>query len=389
MHRLLRVGLGAALWSVLLGLLVVGPFAAGAQSSESEARAERERIRAERADAAAELDAARAEDAEVLSALNAITVAVTAQEEEMASIQRGIDEAAARQLDAEVAIAELDADADILETRLADLAIRGFVTSSDQGSSPLLDGDFSASLRQQALLESVGGNAVAVLEEIRVLRGDAEALRAEAAAAAADAQALEAERAVAVAELAEIQTLQAELRAEMAARVSEWEGLVAELDAEDAELTELINRLATPAPRPGGAAPQPGEASVSGFQWPINAPISSGFGYRVHPIFGTRRLHKGIDQGASTGTPIAAAKGGTVISSGWQNGYGNTVVIDHGSGITTLYAHQSQLGVSAGDRVNRGDVIGYVGSTGNSTGPHLHFEIRSNGTAIDPVPYLP
>ncbi len=372
--------------ALVLLMAVIAPFAAGAQQSESEARADRDRIRAERADAAAELDAARAADAELLTALNAITIAVTAQQEQLGAVQRSIDEARAREADAAAEIARLDADATLLEERLTRLAIQGFVSSSDETTSPLIDGDFSTSLRQQGLLASIGGDATSVLEEVRILRDDAEVLRAEASAAAAEAAELEGRLAGLTAELEQVQAVQAELRAEMAARVSDWESVVADLDAEDAELTSLINSLAS---RGTGPTPKPGEASVSGFQWPLNAPISSGFGYRVHPIFGTRRLHKGIDQGASTGTAIAAAKGGTVLSAGWQNGYGNTVVIDHGSGITTLYAHQSSLAVSAGQSVSRGEVIGYVGSTGNSTGPHLHFEIRSNGTAIDPVPYLP
>ena len=128
---------------------------------------------------------------------------------------------------------------------------------------------------------------------------------------------------------------------------------------------------------------------MQGYNWPLVGRLSSGFGFRVHPIFGTRRMHTGLDIGGTAGEPIYAAKAGTVIFAGWRGGYGNAVVIDHGGGFSTLYAHQSQTGVPVGQEVALGDVVGYVGSTGWSTGPHLHYELRLNGSPIDPLPYLP
>ncbi len=101
-----------------------------------------------------------------------------------------------------------------------------------------------------------------------------------------------------------------------------------------------------------------------------------------------KRFHTGIDIGVGYGTPIHAADSGTVIYATWMSGYGNVIIIDHGNGISTLYAHQSSLAVGMGARVARGQVIGYVGSTGFSTGPHLHFEVRLNGTPVDPLAYL-
>ena len=121
---------------------------------------------------------------------------------------------------------------------------------------------------------------------------------------------------------------------------------------------------------------------------PVAGRVTSGFGSRVHPISGRVRMHTGVDFGASTGTPILAADSGVVVSAGWRNGYGNTVLIDHGNGLATLYGHQSRLAVRAGQSVAQGDVIGYVGSTGNSTGPHLHFEVRKGGTPVNPMSYL-
>lgn len=125
-----------------------------------------------------------------------------------------------------------------------------------------------------------------------------------------------------------------------------------------------------------------------GRMWPLSAPMTSGFGYRTHPISGTGRLHAGIDLAAATGTPIRAAATGVVIAAGAMGGYGNTVDIDHG-GVVTRYAHQSQVLVRSGQRVLAGQVIGLVGSTGASTGPHLHFEVRTATGPIDPLAWLP
>jgi murein DD-endopeptidase MepM/ murein hydrolase activator NlpD len=116
--------------------------------------------------------------------------------------------------------------------------------------------------------------------------------------------------------------------------------------------------------------------------WPVNAPITSSFGWRWG------RMHEGIDLGAAYGSPIAAAAAGTVIYAGWLGGYGNLTVIDHGGGLSTAYGHQSSIGVSVGQHVEQGEIIGNVGSTGHSTGPHLHFEVRVNGQAVDPLGYL-
>jgi murein DD-endopeptidase MepM/ murein hydrolase activator NlpD len=126
-----------------------------------------------------------------------------------------------------------------------------------------------------------------------------------------------------------------------------------------------------------GAAP-----SAAGLIWPVQGVLTSPFGMRWG------RMHEGIDIGAAQGTPIYAAAAGTVIYAGWEGGYGNLTVIDHGNGLATAYGHQSQLAVSSGQKVSRGQLIGYVGSTGHSTGPHLHFEVRVNGTPNDPLRYL-
>jgi murein DD-endopeptidase MepM/ murein hydrolase activator NlpD len=128
---------------------------------------------------------------------------------------------------------------------------------------------------------------------------------------------------------------------------------------------------------PGDTTP-----SAAGFIWPVNGPVVSPFGMRWG------RLHAGIDIAASSGTPIRAAAAGRVVYAGWMSGYGNLVAIDHGGGVSTAYGHQSQITVGNGQVVSQGQTIGYVGCTGHCFGPHLHFEVRINGTPVDPLGYL-
>ncbi|HEY1510296.1 MAG TPA: M23 family metallopeptidase, partial [Solirubrobacteraceae bacterium] len=122
--------------------------------------------------------------------------------------------------------------------------------------------------------------------------------------------------------------------------------------------------------------------SNAGLIWPVQGPVTSPFGWRWG------RMHEGIDIGVGYGTPIHAAAGGTVIYCGWEEGYGNFVVIDHGGNLATAYGHQSSIAVACGQQVNQGQVIGYVGCTGHCFGPHLHFEVRVNGNPVDPLGYL-
>lgn len=130
--------------------------------------------------------------------------------------------------------------------------------------------------------------------------------------------------------------------------------------------------------------------SISKFIQPVTGVISSGFGWRVHPITGEKKLHKGVDFAAPTGTPIFAAADGIVTDAGWTNGgYGNIIELRHDDGSVTLYAHTNSVYVSKGQTVNRGQAIAEVGTTGRSTGPHLHFEVQPDGkTAVDPMDYI-
>jgi len=168
-----------------------------------------------------------------------------------------------------------------------------------------------------------------------------------------------------------------------------------EIDALHAESSALAARIrAAQAPVPSASvssstrsAPAPPSSSSptgssTGFIFPVSGPVTSGFGLRGG------RMHEGIDIIAASGTPVVASAAGTVIRSDYGGGYGNVVVIDHGNGLTTTYAHNSSLVARAGQTVSQGQLIAYVGSTGNSSGPHVHLEFRINGTAVDPFNYL-
>jgi murein DD-endopeptidase MepM/ murein hydrolase activator NlpD len=160
--------------------------------------------------------------------------------------------------------------------------------------------------------------------------------------------------------------------ADIRARKADFE---AQYNAVQAQIAAMVSR----------GNPTPGNHR---FIWPVDGPVSSGFGARVQPIIGASTFHPGVDIAVSQGTPIKAAGDGVVKMAGPNGGYGNFTLVDHGGGLATGYGHQSRIAVSVGQHVSTGEVIGYVGSTGTSTGPHLHWEVRVNGNPVDPMGWV-
>ena len=184
--------------------------------------------------------------------------------------------------------------------------------------------------------------------------------------------------------LDDVRKQQKSLLAKLQAHRQKLEAYVDGLEHSSAELEKNLQSIIS---AKGGMELGPIMGSGQ-FIYPVAGPVTSPFGYRTHPVLGTTRFHAGMDFGVGEGTPIRAADHGVVIHADWCGGYGNAVIVQHGHDITTLYGHCSRLLVQHGQAVRKGDVVGEVGSTGMSTGPHLHFEVRQGGTPVDPRGYL-
>ena len=260
--------------------------------------------------------------------------------------------------------------------------------------------DFSDFANRLEVLKRIIDSDITLINEIKKERAEIEAHK----------QKLEADRAklvelekAALAKQAEIEQKKAErnvvLQKAQNDRATAMQA-IEELNASSAQVSAMLKERQ--AARAAAAAAAAAAAQSSGGQgasdnwvqgtgqlgWPVSGEITSPYGYRVHPIWGTTIYHSGIDIGVDEGTPVHAADGGIVVWSGWMGGYGYAVVIDHGNGLSTLYGHNSELAVDEGQSVAKGQVISYAGSTGNSTGPHVHFEVRVNGDPVDPMGYL-
>lgn len=399
------------------------------------------------ASAREEVEAASAEEARLLEQIQAsgarkkeLDAKVVALDGQVAVAQREASEAEARlagledqQQQAEARLAETTAALAAAKAELARRAVASYTGGSEAAhyvEVALRSRDMSELVAKRAYLKVVAGNqaeAVAANERLRnavddlrrkldVARAKAQGQRDVVAAQRAGLQSQRDAQSQAAGQVAAEISQGTKLKDEALARKDEFETKADSLQAEsDAIAARLRSRAAmqVTAPTPGVAGPAAGSGgsppSASrgpaagpggggaalapragrGLANPVpGAPITSGFGNRIHPIYGTSRLHAGIDFGAGTGTSIRAAGDGVVVSAGSMSGYGNATIVDHGGGIATLYAHQSSIGVSAGQRVSQGQVIGRVGCTGACTGPHLHFEVRVNGNPVDPMGYI-
>ena len=330
--------------------------------------------------------------------LVALTEQLRAREAELAEATAVRDAAAARTAEAQARLdrvsarleatqRRLDRDADRFGDRVAAAYMYGgtlqmaeaLLTSEDIGEL-VQTGYYVRSVLDQdkQLVDRVTEETRTAAEQRRIadeLRDTLATEQAAAERARLDVErATEAQRGV-TQQVAEQRDARAATLVRLESDLASYTQLVAAYEAESARLAEELAQS-----RWQAAAPGPG-----GLLWPTDGRAGSGYGYRTHPIFGTRRLHSGVDIAAPSGQPIIAAAAGQVVSAGWRGGYGQAVVIDHGGGLATLYAHQSRLLVSAGQVVAAGQQIGEVGTTGQSTGPHLHFEVRENGTPRDPM----
>ncbi len=356
-----------------------------------------QRLHAEQVQLGQQLAAAQTSDAQVqadVSRLDAI-----------ASQQSAATNAANSELadaEAQVAVANQQLAAKTVEVQRTtrhtaaerDLLRRQAVAAYMEGSASASIDSLFASDAEQAVVTAeyrriAMGNVSDTVDRLRELqevlasqRADlqAPAHQAQAAAAAAATRAQAANQAALAAQQAA--ATQQAAHATLQARIAQFSAESADLAAQQSQVAAVIAQsTASNLPDGGGATPSAG-AHSTGLTWPLQGTVTSEYG----PRWGG--FHPGIDIADPTGTPIHAASAGQIIYAGWESGYGNFVLIDHGGGVVTGYAHQSRIAVTQGQGVGQGQVIGFVGSTGDSTGPHLHFEVRVNGSTENPRDYV-
>ena len=351
--------------------------------ADASAEDKRAAAQAKKAEAAAQLDTLKANDQDLENAVKALDAGVQVQAATTDAAQQALKAAESTLGSAQARLANTESRMTDLRAKVSEAAVRAYV---HPGGDTLLEivraKDLGEASRRQALLAHVVASDRDVVDQMRAVRQDEQFERenlAQARSIAAERKKTATDK---LATLEKARNDQVRLKGALDARISEVTSEVAALSREEATLSDLIRsrQLSSDA----GDGPVSSKVSGSGVAWPANGTVTSGFGYR----WGA--LHAGIDIANSVGTPIRAAKAGTVIVAGWNSGgYGNWVIIDHGGGFSTLYGHMSRVRASEGQSVKQGDLIGDMGSTGNSTGPHLHFETRVNGNPQDPTRYLP
>jgi len=385
---------------VAVMLVALGLIPAGAQEDIDDARAMREQTREDELRARTALDILNAEYSDVEDAWKAADELVALSEARAVAIEAQLALVTARLNRIEVAIEWAEYDQEILNDKLADVAVQAYLGSA-RDESVLTESDLNEALVKQTVLDAVQGAGDDIINTARSSAEQYEDLQEQAQGEIIEIERLEAALLRDQETLEEARAVRAKARDALDSRRDEWRSQIEELEAEEDQLSAFIrseqrkidiqNALDELDAQRAQAALDALAATSTGsdWLWPTAGGIGSFYGWRMHPVLGYERLHGGLDIGGAWGQPIFASREGVVIMSGPNRGYGNTVIVDHGNGYVSLYAHQSTMEVVVGEWVEMGQHIGNVGSTGLSTGPHLHFEIRVDGNQIDPLPYLP
>lgn len=400
------------LLSLVLGLL---PTPASAASSKEikkqleQLKDEKKEIQAQIAEIQSQYDANAEEISDLVAQKDAIDQEISLLNEQVSNINDQL--AAYNQL-----IADKQDELDMAEYHLEELneknkeRIRAMEEEGKLSYWSIIfkANDFSDLLDRVNMIQEINESDQRRLEEMRVMAEQVTAAREELAAEKTELEEARAELDATEAELAEKRVQADELLIELIARGDEFQALIdesedlqdelmqeiaqAEKDLKEAEYKEWLATYVPPTTKPSGkdTAPSTQAPSSSGWVSPVKSyTLTSAFGMRVHPISGKWKMHNGVDMAAPQGTPIYAAKSGKVTKTAFQaGGAGYYVTINHGDGFTSVYMHMTHYIVSPGTYVNAGQVIGYVGSTGGSTGPHLHFGISYNGSYVNPMNYV-
>lgn len=385
---------------VLLPLVFIS--SAASQSQEDldtieEAKEERERARERELSAESEIALLEAEDIEVVAALEAATSLVYLQEAKEQAAQQRLDAALNEKVIAQESYLEIAQEIQSLEERAVIYAVESYLGLNDQRAEAWFEADDATTAAHKiALLDFVSSDTNDVLDRLKLIQEERDSLLNSAAAAEAEADLITAELEEVRVELEDKRKIQEELKEELDARRAHWDSVLAVAVREQEDISDFIvaeeERIAREleeARRQAELDARLGQISESGWTYPGAGAVGSGFGMRLHPILGYYRMHNGIDLGCSTGDPIWAATEGIVTIAESYGGYGNTVVVQHANSLSSLYAHLTSWTVNVDQYVFTGEQIGTCGTTGLSTGPHLHFEIRVSGVPVDPLPYLP
>ena len=386
--RALAAGLMTAL---LVGALLPGsgPAQHAQAASTSQLKSRLAELKSARAEANAAVEALEGESEKYSEKIAALDYQIQSTRAELNATQKIIDsltqDIADKQDELDETIAQLDEKQELFETRIRVMYENGDTTYLEV---LLSSEDFSDMLTNMEIVSQIMDYDKRIVEEYKALKAQIETQKAALESDRKDKQDyaddLEQAYEEIEAQKKEYKALKAKVDSDLALKKAEAERMLREQDEINDEIAAL-SRQETAASGGGG-----GKVYSGSLVWPCPSysRISSQYGYRTHPISGTRKLHKGLDIAASSGNPVIAAASGTVVKSYFSSSYGNYVVISHGGGLMTAYAHMTRRLVSAGQTVAAGQQVGTVGSTGNSTGPHLHFEVYVGGSTTNPMNYF-
>jgi len=362
-----------------------------------EAKEQRELKRQEQLAAEAEIALLEAEDLEVVAALEAATSLVNLQEAKAQAAEQRLQAALDTKIQAQEDFLAIASEIEEIEQRALTYAVESYIGMSDRRTEAWFEAeDATIAAHKIALLDLISSNTNDVLDQLKLVQEERSYLLTKAAVAQEEADAIREELEQVRVELDAQKAVREEIKKELDVRRAHWDSVLATAVEEQKEITDFIaaeeERIAREleeARRRAELEARLGQITEAGWVLPSPGAITSWFGPRLHPILGYTRMHNGVDFNCWTGDPIRSATDGIVIMAQYYGGYGYTIIVQHANSLSTLYAHLSAFNSQVNDYVVAGQQIGECGTTGLSTGPHLHFEVRQSGAPVNPLPYLP
>ncbi len=362
-----------------------------------EAKEQRELKRQDQLAAEAEIALLEAEDLEVVAALEAATSLVNLQEAKAQAAEQRLQAALDTKIQAQEDFLAIASEIEEIEQRALTYAVESYIGMSDRRTEAWFEAeDATIAAHKIALLDLISSNTNDVLDQLKLIQEERSYLLTKAAVAQEEADAIREELEQVRVELDAQKAVREEIKKELDVRRAHWDSVLATAVEEQKEITDFIaaeeERIAREleeARRRAELEARLGQITEAGWVLPSPGAITSWFGPRLHPILGYTRMHNGVDFNCWTGDPIRSATDGIVIMAQYYGGYGYTIIVQHANSLSTLYAHLSAFNSQVNDYVVAGQQIGQCGTTGLSTGPHLHFEVRQSGAPVNPLPYLP